>query len=421
MEPIKDTTPEADEPASMPTPDEPERPRFSNSEFNKDTTIPEPVSDSSGGGAKKSPMRMIAIVVAVLLLLGSAAAAFMLSQNKPKEEPAQVKVGLMMAFTGGSSNMGYGTSKGIQLAKKELGADNIEIVQVDSKCDAKSVEVAINSLIEQDVVAIIGEGCSSASTKALPIANNAKIPMISPSASSPALSLPNDYFFRTVPPDTFQGSFLAEAIYAKGIKSVGVFYTNEPYGTGISNVFQEKFESLGGKVVATSTAEPDIINLDKEMKTLKDAKPEAIFFAVNSVVSGTAAAEVSRKIGITAPFFGADIFYDPTIIKNSPLATDGFTVSSFPTGSKAFKQSLVNEYKVAEQLYAAPQAYDALHAIYIATQKGAKTGEEIAKMLYTIEFDGVSAHIKFDQNGEISDPAYKYDLLQIKDGDFKSL
>ena len=60
-------------------------------------------------------------------------------------------------------------------------------------------------------------------------------------------------------------------------------------------------------------------------------------------------------------------------------------------------------------------AYDALHAIYLALQKGATTGEEIKNILPSIEFDGVSTHVKFDENGEITSN-YSYDLLQVKNG-----
>ncbi len=364
-------------------------------------------------------MAVIAAIVVALAAAGFGVWWFL--QNNNQASVPRVKVGLMMAFSGGSSSMGYGANKGIQLAKKQLGADNIEIVQVDSKCDPKTAAEAIKTLIEQKVVAIIGEGCSSASVAALPAANNAKIPMISPSASSPTLTIPNDYFFRVVPPDNLQGSFMAQTIYDKGYRNVAVFYTNEPYGSGMNTVFRENFENLGGKVVASATAEPDVIDLRTQMEQIKAKNPQALFIAPNSVVSATAAMKVAREVGITAPFYGADIMYDTTIITNAPQAADGLTISSFPTGSKAFKQALTNEFQKTEQLYAAPQAYDIIHVLQIATQKGAKTGEAVKNALPTIDFEGVSGHIKFDVNGEISDKTYKYDLFQVKDGAFTLL
>ena len=364
---------------------------------------------------------LLMIIVGVLLLAiaGGAYVAYKAAKKEAVKELPHIKVGVMMAFSGGSSSMGYGAMKGIQLAKKQLGADNIEITQMDSKCDPKAAAEAIKKLIAQHVAAIIGEGCSSASVAALPAANNSKTVMVSPSASSTTLSIPDDYFFRVVPPDTFQGEYIAQAIYDKGIRSVAVFYTNEPYGTSMNKVFQERFEALGGKVVATASGEPDVIDLKNQMTELKAANPQAIFFAPNSVVSGTAAMKIGRELGIKAPYYGADILYNTTIIDDAPAATDGLTITSFPTGSKSFKQALMNmNDQVNEQLYAAPQAYDALRAIYIATQRGASTGEEIKKELPNISFDGVSAHIKFDPNGEISDRSYKYALLQVKNGEF---
>jgi len=358
---------------------------------------------------------------ALCVAAGVGAYVYLYFQNSNKTANTHIKVGVMMAFSGGSSSMGYGAMKGVLLAKKQLGADNIDIVQEDSKCDPKTAAEAIKDLIQQQVVAIIGEGCSSASIAALPAANNAKIPMISPSASSPALSIPNDYFFRVVPPDNVQGAFMAQTIFDKGIRNVAVLYTNEPYGSGMNTVFREKFEALGGKVIATASAEPDVINLDSQIAALKAADPQAIFVAPNSVVTATAVLKLSRQAGINIPFFGADIMYDNTIITNAPSAADGLTISSFPTGTKAFKQALVNEYQKTEQLYAAPQAYDIIHLLQTAVQRGATTGEEIKNALPGIAFQGVSSYIMFDQNGDISDRNYKYDLFQVKNGAFQLL
>jgi branched-chain amino acid transport system substrate-binding protein len=141
--------------------------------------------------------------------------------------------------------------------------------------------------------------------------------------------------------------------------------------------------------------------------------------APNSVVTATAVLKLSREAGMNVPFFGADIMYDTTIINNAKEASEGLTISSFPTGTKAFKQSLINEYQKTEQLYAAPQAYDIVRALQIAVQDGATTGEQIKNALPNITFEGVSGKIKFDQNGEISDKDYKYDLFQVKDGTFE--
>jgi branched-chain amino acid transport system substrate-binding protein len=357
----------------------------------------------------------IALIVLILAGAGYFGYQYLQSQATPPAPP--VKIGVLMDFTGSASSMGYGTTKGIQLAKKQLGADNIELVQMDSQCDKEVSPGAMQRLVDKQVVAVIGDGCSSASVAALEIANKNKVLMISPSASSPKLTIPDDYFFRVVPPDTFQGAFLAKTVFDKGHKTAAVFYTNEAYGQAMNSVFKEKFEALGGKVVASVFAESDVIDLRTQINTIKAAKPQAVVFVPNSIFSGAAAIKLARESGVTVPFYGGDGLYDRTLINNAKVASEGLIITSFPTGTKAFKQLLLAEYQ-GEELYAASQAYDAFEVLYRAINAGARTGEELKAKLPSISFDGVSGPIKFDKNGEISDPAYEYDLLQVKDGSF---
>lgn len=380
-----------------------------------------PTSGQSGDAGKKKLMTIVAIAV-VVVLLGAAVGYALMSRDKEEAatttQPAKVKVGVLLALSGGSSSMGYGSIKGIDLAKKQLGANNIEIVQADGKCDPKAAPAAMEYLIKQGVAAVIGENCSSASTAVLELANKNHILMLSPSASSPLLTKPDDFFFRTVPSDIGQGTFLAQSIYDAGHKTAAVFYTAEPYGTAINDVFKKQFESLGGKVVAAVSAESSVIDVQTQVAAIKASQPAAIAIVTNSTVSSTAVMKLARQSGVTVPFYGGDNLYDNTIITNNGAAAEGLHVVSFPTGSQAFKQDLINEYNVTEQLYAAPQGYDALNALFKATQKGAKTGDDFKRILPTITFQGVSGKIEFDKNGEIPYETYKYDLLVVKDGAF---
>ncbi len=387
-----------------------------NSSMNAD--VPPTMSTAA---KKNSMLPKIILVVVILVIVAAAIAAYFLLRNQTTTtQKPTYKVGLLMAFSGGSSSMGYGTSKGVQLAKKQLSASNIEVIQADSKCEPNEARKAAQHLIDQGVVAIIGDGCSSASVAVLPMANNSKVVMVSPSASSSALSIPNDYFFRVIPSDNYQGEFMAKSIRDKGLQNVAVMYTNEPYGANMARVFQEKFENLGGKVVATAYSEPDVIDLTAQMQKIKDANPQAIFVAPNSVVTATAAINIGHDLGIKAPLFGADIMYDKTIINNAPDAAQGLTVSTFPTGTSTFKQMVRNEYQTDEQLYAAPQAYDAFEAIYRALNEGATNGEQVKAKLASVQFKGMSADISFDQNGEVPGKDYKYDLFKVQDQNFVS-
>lgn len=370
---------------------------------------------------KNKMMIVAALVLVAVLVLGGVIYALTASKKKDDTKEtttAKVKIGVLMAFSGGSSSMGYGAIKGVNLAKKQLGATNIEIVQADGKCDAQEAPKAVDYLIKQKVQAIIGENCSSASVAVLEQVNKNHILLLSPSASSPKLSIENDFFFRTVPSDIGQGTFLAQSIYKAGHKTAAVFYTAEPYGAAINDVFKKQFEALGGKVVVAVSAESSVIDVATQVEAIKASKPAAVVIVTNSTVSSTAVMKLARQTGVTVPFYGGDNLYDNTIITNNGAAAEGLYVVSFPTGSKEFKQALVNEYHVTEQLYAAPQAYDAFNAIYQAVQKGARTGDDFKRILPAIAFTGVSGPVEFDKYGEVPYETYKYDLLQVKDGAF---
>ena len=75
--------------------------------------------------------------------------------------------------------------------------------------------------------------------------------MITPSASSPALSTSNDndFLFRSAPSDVAKGVILAALAREEGLDNVGLLYRDDAYGQGLAEVFTQHF---GGTVSAAS-------------------------------------------------------------------------------------------------------------------------------------------------------------------------
>jgi branched-chain amino acid transport system substrate-binding protein len=391
----------------------------------KPITPPSPAQPQAEPPKQRSKVKLLIGIILIVVLAAIGGVAYTMTNGNDKqkiEQQAQkqvelpkVKVGFMMAQSGGAANMGLGAAKGVQLAIKDLGA-NVELVQVDSMCNATAAADAVKKLAQEKVIAIIGEGCSTATIGALPEANAAKIPMVSPSASSPKLSIADDYFFRTVPPDDFQARYLAEYAYKKGYRRIGQFHTaTSPF----TDIFKSTFEKLGGKIIVSNSAESNVIDLQAQAKELAAAKPDAITVFTNTATSAVAIINLTGQQGYDGDFFGSDALYDKTIIAQTGEVSEGrLIVSNFTLGTKSFKQSMADAYQSSQQAYAAPQAYDAMHAIYATVQKGARSGEEVKNLLPQVSFDGASGYkIKFDKNGEITGDV-KYSLLQVKDANF---
>lgn len=378
------------------------------------------------GGVPKSRSKgvMIGLLMLVLLVLAGGAFALLRKEDNKKAitgnntQLQKIKVGLLLPYSGGAIGAGFGETKGAQLAKKQLGADSIEFVKADSKCDADAATKAMNELVAKKVVAVIGEACSAASVAALKVADAHKIPMVSPSASSPALSKADDYFFRVVPPDEFQGKFTAKLMHDRAIKKVSVLYVDETYGQALSSVFKKSFEALGGQIVSTGTFGTNDTSVTTQANAVKAAKPDAIYLIANSTPPAVASMKQIRALGVTVPFYGSDGVNDKIILNEAGKAAEGLYVTAFSSGTKTFKQALANAYPSDELLFAAAESYDAFNAIYLAAQTGATTGPQIKEALMNVDFQGVSGHIKFNQNGEVTEAEHHYDVLQAKDGSF---
>jgi branched-chain amino acid transport system substrate-binding protein len=146
--------------------------------------------------------------------------------------------------------------------------------------DSAAASTAAERLITSDgVVSIMGADCSGVTTA---VANNVAIPngvvMISPSATSPALSTieDNGLFFRTAPSDARQGEILADVLMERGAKNVAVTYTNNDYGKGFADAFTSAFEEAGGTVTISAAHEDGKGDYAAEVGALASAGGDAL-------------------------------------------------------------------------------------------------------------------------------------------------
>lgn len=111
------------------------------------------------------------------------------------------------------------------------------------------------------VPAIVGPSASTDAVEVYAALGGKDVLLISPSATSPALSgvdgkNPTNEtpgrFWRTAPPDTLQGDAIAIYLQQQGATSVELIYEAGAYGEGLSQVFEKGFTSVAGTVSKTS-------------------------------------------------------------------------------------------------------------------------------------------------------------------------
>jgi len=224
-------------------------------------------------------MKKLVLALATTTMLSSAALA------------EDAKIGIILGFTGPIESLTPAMAGSAELAMKEatdsgkfLGGSKIEPIRGDSTCvDAAAATAAAERLITSDKVnAIMGADCSGVTTAILQnVAKANGVVMVSPSATSPALSTieDDDLFFRTAPSDARQGQVLSDILKEKGVSSIAITYTNNDYGKGLAESIQKNFEDQGGTVTLSAAHEDGKGDYSAEVGALAQAGGDVLVVA----------------------------------------------------------------------------------------------------------------------------------------------
>ena len=214
-------------------------------------------------------------------------AAFILVSTMVTSSYAEIKMGIILGFTGPIESLTPAMRDSAKMAFQEasdsgslLGGETITVLEGDSTCvDSAAAQAAAEKLVADGVAAIMGADCSGVTGA---IATNVAVPngvvMISPSATSPGLTdlADNGFFFRTAPSDARGGQILADITKDRKVKSVAITYTNNDYGKGLADVYAAAVKAHGIKVTAVESHEDGKADYSAEVATLASAGGDAV-------------------------------------------------------------------------------------------------------------------------------------------------
>ncbi|MBE0453124.1 ABC transporter substrate-binding protein [Roseovarius autotrophicus] len=290
-----------------------------------------------------------------------------------------VKIGIILGFTGPLESITPAMGAGAELAIAEVNASGnfalgaVTAVRGDSTCvDAAAAVAAAERLVTSEKVdAIMGADCSGVTGAILQnVARPNGIVMISPSATSPALSTAEDdgLFFRTAPSDARQGEVMADILAEKGIGSVAVTYTNNDYGKGLSDSFAAAFAARGGKVTINAPHEDGKADYSAEVGALASAGGEMLVVAGYVDQGGKGVIQASIDSGAFETFYLVDGMYGDSLIQSIGAELDG-SFGAVPgtdsDGATRF-QELASAAGFDGTSAFAPESYDAAALILLA-------------------------------------------------------
>ncbi|WBL34546.1 ABC transporter substrate-binding protein [Sinirhodobacter sp. HNIBRBA609] len=323
------------------------------------------------------------------LLLATAAAALTAGGAFAED----VKLGISLGFTGPLESMSPAMAQGAELAMKEvsdsgkfMGGAAVVPVRGDSTCvDAAAATATVERLVTTEgVKGVVGGMCSGETTASL---QNVGIPngmvMISPSATSPALSTleDNGLFFRTSPSDARQGVVMTEIIMEHGIKSVAVTYTNNDYGKGLADSFAEAFKAAGGTVTIVAAHDDGKADYSAEVGALASAGGEALVIAGYIDQGGSGILRGSLDTGAFETFVLPDGMIGDTLQNNFAAELAG-SFGQIPSSEGAGKEKFIEMASAAgfdgSSVYSG-EAYDAAALIMLAMAAAGSTDPSVYK------------------------------------------
>lgn len=352
------------------------------------------------------------MIVMMILIVGCTTPDKGMEETTDSTGP--ITIGFVAPLTGDGSSLGLAAQKAVELAVKETNAAGgingreVKVIYEDGKCNPKDGSSAGNKLINIDKVPVIVGGLCSSETMAIaPIAESAKVVMLSGCSSNPSITNAGDYIFRDYPSDSFQGVYAAGVAKNKlNAKKAAVVYCLNDWCAGLAKTFKESFEQSGGKVVMEESFNVDTLDMRTQLTKIKEANPDMIYF-LGMTEASIAGLKQRKELGISTPTLGGDGWDDPVIWTKLGGAGDGvmWTVPYTPASAE-FEAKLL-EIGAQDMGVCTPQFYDAAKLVLGAMKKVGIDSSKIKDELYTTkDYQGISGTITLDSNGDLVSASY---------------
>ncbi|PLY06816.1 MAG: branched chain amino acid ABC transporter substrate-binding protein [Desulfuromonas sp.] len=344
-----------------------------------------------------------------------------------------IKLGVAGPHSGDLAPYGIPAMKAAQLVVKKINAEGgvlgkqVELLIQDDECKPEKATNTATKLVTDGADVVLGHICSGATKAALGIYKDAKIPVMSPSATNPPLTQSGEYpnFFRTIASDDMQAMLAVDfAINTLGLKKIAVLHDKGDYGKGFAE-FAKQFVEASGKaeVVLFEGITPGAINYDSIVGKIRRDGAEALIFGGYHPEASKLVQSMKRK-RLDVAFISDDGVKDDSFLKVAGEAAEG----AYMTGPKDLSSIPLNAAATAafKAEYGADpgaffqEGYSAALALLNAIEKAGSTDyDAVNNALRTEYVETPVGKIKFDAKGDAEGVGFS--VYTVKDGAFVEL
>ncbi|WP_136687606.1 ABC transporter substrate-binding protein [Halorhabdus amylolytica] len=310
----------------------------------------------------------------------------------PSGSGGTIEFGALAPLSGDLEALGRHAKRTVERATKDINdagginGNEIELTVLDTEADVEVATEQYQSLVDRDVVGVVGGLVSDVSIALAPEAAGDNIMMVSYASTAPQLSTAGQadgrkYFGRTVPNDGNQAAVMAKVVDSPlfiDADSVALLSIDNSFGAGLARSLQD---SIDTSIVADARYDPGAETFSDTIETVFENDPDAVAFTSvpgqeRGILDAYAQTDYDVPWVFSAGMFGGDI----------PSYYEGFYSASLSSDLTDGYFDLIRRLSDIDQLetYAA-NAYDALFLMAAAAEKaGDASGPAIAETLRSV-------------------------------------
>ncbi|HEX5373193.1 MAG TPA: branched-chain amino acid ABC transporter substrate-binding protein [Aquabacterium sp.] len=348
-------------------------------------------------------------------------------------QDAVVRIGHVGPVSGAQAHYGRDNENGARMAVDELNAQGVkiggkkvrfELIAEDDAADPKQGTAAAQKLCDAKVNGVVGHLNSGTTIPAAKVYDSCGLPMVTPSATNPQLTaLGYKRVYRLLANDNALGAGLARhARDVLKLKKVAIIDDRTAYGKGVAEVFRNTARTLGMEVVSEQYTNDKAVDFTSILTSIKSKKPDGIFFGGMDPQAGPMLRQM-QQLGLSKAYlFGGDgicteklaeLSSGARTLGNVVCAVGGASLDKLPQG-KTWRSRYDAKFPKQFQVYS-PYTYDATMVLVDAMKRANSTDPKVyAAKLATTDYQGVTAKVQFEPNGELKTPAMT--LYVYKDG-----
>ncbi|OFX27075.1 MAG: hypothetical protein A2Z07_02125 [Armatimonadetes bacterium RBG_16_67_12] len=334
-----------------------------------------------------------------------------------------VTFGVILPFTSGVPGAARAAHQGARLAAEETGSGGatVTLIVEDDRGSPDEAARIFSRILERRVAAVVGPLTDLTASAVAPIAERAKVAVVSPGATG-TIPYGGSSVFRTSLPAQAQARVLAEyLVQTRRARRISVIHEGNDYGTLVAMAFVARVRELHAEVVGTRLYRDGDTEFTRHASGVIADGADAVFVA-GYPDEGARIIATLRERGVRTPIVGSDALYSADLLEWAKDSAEGVLLPAafVPSEPIPAVQDFVGKYrrKYSETPdHFAAQGYDAVKVLLFAAKRGGRGPAALRSALQGLRrFPGVTGEITFDRFGAPDRPVA---IARVRAGTFE--